>query len=200
MTTAVHPIDHLLRYSPYLAFILFLLPFLSPAQKPELVVRQEAHIGYPTVTAFSSDGHYLLSGGDDRRLVLWDIPSGNFIRRAECIAKPLALRFDTTNVTATALLADHSVMQWGLNTRQQKMLLPLFIRNVFLEENAYDDVLGLAQQFEGYLQNISAKSAEARLFRGQAPLGDIRASGNTGQISSLVEETIGQARMIIDRR
>lgn len=108
----------------FLLCALFLFPLLSPAQKPELVVRQEAHIGYPTVTTFSSGGHYLLSGGDDRRLVLWDIISGRFIRRTECPARPLALCFAEQDETALALLADHSVIQWDLIAGQQETLLP----------------------------------------------------------------------------
>ncbi len=46
---------------------------------------------------------------------------------------------------------------------------PVFIRNVFLEENAYDDVLGLARQFEVYLQDISTKGAEASLIYVDVP-------------------------------
>ncbi|MCB9297116.1 MAG: caspase family protein [Lewinellaceae bacterium] len=110
--------------NPFLLCALFLFPLLSPAQKPELVVRQEAHIGYPTVTAYSSGGQYLLSGGDDRRLVLWDIASGRFIRRTECPARPLALRFAEQDETALALLADHSVIQWDLVAGQAETLLP----------------------------------------------------------------------------
>ncbi|MCB0583926.1 MAG: caspase family protein, partial [Phaeodactylibacter sp.] len=69
-------------------------------------------------------GHYLLSGGDDRRLVLWDIISGRFIRRTECPARPLALCFAEQDETALALLADHSVLQWDLITGQRETLLP----------------------------------------------------------------------------
>ncbi len=114
-----------MHHYPFLLCALFLFPLLSPAQKPELVVRQEAHIGYPTVTTFSSDGHYLLSGGDDRRLVLWDITSGRFIRRTEGPARPLALCFAEQGETALALLADHSVIQWDLiNGKTETLLAP----------------------------------------------------------------------------
>ncbi len=143
---------YLQMHRTFLLFALSFLPLLSPAQKPELVVRQEAHIGYPTLTAFSSDGRYLLSGGDDRRLVLWDINSGRFIRRTECPARPLALCFAEQDETAIALLADHSVIQWSLNTGLQETLLPPLEDSILLYNLSDDGLWALAFSADNVLR------------------------------------------------
>lgn len=38
---------------------------------------------------------------------------------------------------------------------------PVFIRNVFLEENAYDDVIGLGNELANYFQRVSSRGANA---------------------------------------
>lgn len=38
---------------------------------------------------------------------------------------------------------------------------PVFIRNVFLEEKAYDDVLGLGEELSNYFRKVSSKGADA---------------------------------------
>ena len=42
--------------------------------KPELVV-QTGHNGFVTCIDFSQDGNYLVSGGVDRKIIVWDIDS-----------------------------------------------------------------------------------------------------------------------------
>ncbi len=46
---------------------------------------------------------------------------------------------------------------------------PVFIRNNFQEINAFDDVLNLGQQLEAYLQEITAKGAQASLIYVDVP-------------------------------
>ncbi|MCB9267376.1 MAG: caspase family protein [Lewinellaceae bacterium] len=46
---------------------------------------------------------------------------------------------------------------------------PVFIRNVFLEENAFDDVLGLGRRLENHLEQITARGAKASLVYVDVP-------------------------------
>ncbi|MCB9300375.1 MAG: caspase family protein [Lewinellaceae bacterium] len=120
----------------------------------------------------------------------------------------------------------------GIVNQQVKIPLaqvkPVFVRNVFQEESAFDDVLDIGKLLQGQLQEITAKGAQAsliyvdvpeyqdaysikgryqlkgegvslqaKLFKGDTPLGDIQAEGVAGELNALVEQILQQAFRIL---
>ena len=94
-------------------FFTIIFSYLS-AQKPELVIQREGHTAEVTQVCFSPDERQVLSGGRDRRLVLWDLYSRKFIRFVQLDTTPAFLSFGSKGQTAVAILADNSLNAWSL--------------------------------------------------------------------------------------
>ena len=108
---------------------------------------------------------------------------------------------------------------------------PVFVRNIFQEESAFNDVLGITKVLEGYFQQITARGAraeliyidvpqykdaysikgryllqgeaislQAKLFKGNTPLGDIQAEGTDGELNALVEDILKQAFGLLQKK
>ncbi len=79
-------------------------------------VVQMGHHAALTCAAFSTDGQYLLSGGDDGSIKLWEVATGREIRTLDTGAIISDVAFSPDNKTALAGSGDGSLVLWEVTT------------------------------------------------------------------------------------
>ncbi|MCQ3929907.1 MAG: hypothetical protein DPW16_05575 [Chloroflexi bacterium] len=85
-------------------------------------VRQQfvGHTGRVLAAAVSPDGRYLLSGGDDNTLILWDIASGDIVRRFTGHTNWVrAVAFSPNGRTILSGSEDNTLILWDVETGEQ---------------------------------------------------------------------------------
>ncbi len=85
-------------------------------------VRQQfvGHTGRVLAAAVSPDGRYLLSGGDDNTLILWDIASGDIVRRFTGHTNWVrAVAFGPDGRTILSGSEDNTLILWDVETGEQ---------------------------------------------------------------------------------
>lgn len=102
-----------------IGFIFLVLSFACPtilvAQKPELVTVKDGHIGPVKVGCFSPDGRQAITGGADRRVVLWDLHMQKYVRHFETADVPLHLAYTGNGLNAIVLTYD-KLQLWNLES------------------------------------------------------------------------------------
>lgn len=99
-----------------LRFILLLalsVPMTLAAQIPELVTVKDGHIGPVKTGCFSPDERQALSGGNDRRVILWDLAVNKYVRHFETPEIPFELAFTRNGRGAVVLMYDR-LQHWEL--------------------------------------------------------------------------------------
>lgn len=103
------------------ALMFFLAAFFIPqsliaADKPEIFV-QLGHAGDVTSVAFSSDGQYILSGGKDNTVKLWDVSTGKEIRTFRGHSGWVcSLAFTPDGRYAVSGSSDKTIKIWNIET------------------------------------------------------------------------------------
>lgn len=93
-------------------------------QKPELVTVKDGHIGPVRVGCFSPDERHALTGGFDRRIVLWDLHAQKYVRHFETPEVPLHLAYTKNGLNAIVLMYD-KLQLWSLESGEQIKELPI---------------------------------------------------------------------------
>lgn len=87
---------------------------------------QSVHISGPLCTAVPPDGKTLLTGGQDRLLVLWDLATGKELRRLIGHLDPvLAVTFQPDGQHALSVGADKTLWQWDLKGKAHQVVKEL---------------------------------------------------------------------------
>src|SRR5688572_13663356 len=106
----------MVRLPFYLLFISLLLAVKASAQDAKLVI-QSGHTKTVSAAAFTRDGKYLITGGEDNICVLWDVVSQKSIQYYQghtSIITSIAVSADNKYfVTASN---DKTLIQWDLFT------------------------------------------------------------------------------------
>lgn len=86
-----------------------------PAKEPTAVLTGHSMMDV-TALAFSPDGRLLLSGGFDRRVLVWDVAGRRRIGEPYDLRRPIRdLAFAEDGLSATAVTEEGSVHRWNLN-------------------------------------------------------------------------------------
>jgi len=101
--------------------LIFLLPLalFGPArllaQLPELVTVKDGHIGPVRTACYTPGERQALTGGTDRRVVLWDLDAAKYVRHVETPEVPLQLAFTGNGRGAVVLMYDR-LQHWDLES------------------------------------------------------------------------------------
>jgi WD40 repeat protein/serine/threonine protein kinase len=80
----------------------------------------QGHTNWIESVAYSPDGHTALSGGRDRRLILWDVDTGEEIRQFNGHDNQvLDVAYSPDGQTALSASLDHTLILWNLETGEQ---------------------------------------------------------------------------------
>jgi WD40 repeat protein len=98
-----------------LSTTLILLPYSAYAQEPQnlQLVLQSGHAASVSALAFSPDGKWLASGGDDHLIAIWETASGRVLRKLQAhTGKIGALAFSPDGKLLASGSADGSSILW----------------------------------------------------------------------------------------
>ncbi|MCU1267893.1 MAG: hypothetical protein JWM21_4211 [Acidobacteria bacterium] len=96
------------------AGIFLLSPAAFQAQKPELVV-ETGHSSWVSSVMFSPDGKTLVSGGQDDRVVLWDVATGKELRAFSHNQIVESVCFSPDGKTVASGSADNTIKLWNFS-------------------------------------------------------------------------------------
>ena len=96
--------------------ILFLLPVIVFAQKPEVVVTT-GHTEQVNAIAVTADGKTMASGSNDKLVKIWEVATGREIRTlSNNNGRVVTLEFDATGQYIAALLYSDEIKVWNVKT------------------------------------------------------------------------------------
>ena len=107
-----------------LAFVFLALVGHTAAQRPQLIVRQDGHYSEPYDISLSPDEKQALSA-DGKRIVLWDLSSGKYVRHIEMDTSPVCLSFSQGGHQVLALLNNNSLQAWNLASGSKLWSVPI---------------------------------------------------------------------------
>jgi WD40 repeat protein len=80
------------------------------------ISRLKGHTGKVTALAFAPDGKVLASGGDDKKIYLWDLAAAKQLRRLDAGDTIDALKFSKDGKTLTAREPGKVQQEWDVAT------------------------------------------------------------------------------------